>query len=224
MANDVLVQEEQEIQTARDDSSKIINKAMELAKNIRDAVSMNSAADFLLEIKRKRKWWSEFNKPSKQKLDALKRELLDRERQIDEPMERAENEILKPAMVKYQTEQDRKRKEEEDRLRAEAKKKEEDARIKDAEALVADGQKELADAIMAAPVVVAPVVVPREDSTPGISYREIWKFEVIDPNSVPRDYLAIDEKRIGGVVRALKGETRIPGVRVWPEKSIAGRS
>jgi len=223
MANDVPVQEDKEIQSARDESSKIINRAMELAKSICDSATMNLAADFLLEIKRKRKWWSDWNKPAKQKLDALKKELLDRERQIDEPMERAENQILKPAMSRFQVEEDRKRKEEEDRLRAEAKKNEEDARLRDAQAMADDGHGELADAILAQPVVVAPVVVPRMETPAGISYRESWKFEVLDPDLVPREYLTVDEKKIGGVVRALKGETRIAGVRVWPEKTIAGR-
>lgn len=223
MDNTMVVAETNEVIQAREMGISTISRATELARNIKDAQTLGEAADFLLEIKRRRKQWAEFNKPAKQKLDALKKELLDRERQIDEPMERAENQIIKPAMSKFQQEEERRRKEEEDRLRAEAKRKEEDARLRDAEAMQADGHGELADAILAAPVVVAPVVVPRMETPAGISYRESWKFEVLDPNALPREYLAVDEKKIGGVVRALKGETRIAGVRVWMEKTIAGR-
>lgn len=223
MDNTLVVAETTEVADARAMGITTIQRATELAKGICDSETLNKAADFLLEIKRRRKQWAEFNKPAKQKLDVLKKELLDRERQIDEPLERAENQILKPAMSQFTVEEDRKRKDEEDRLRAEAKKKEEDARLRDAQTMADDGHGELADEILAAPVVVAPVVVPRMETPAGISYREVWKFEVLDPNAVPREYLTIDEKKIGGVVRALKGETRIPGIRAWMEKSIAGR-
>ncbi len=223
MENTMIVQETSEVIQAREMGPVTITRATELARNIRDADTLGQAADFLLEVKRRRKQWAEFNKPAKQKVDALKKELLERERQIDEPLERAENEILKPAMSKFQVEEDRKRKDEEDKLRAEAKKKEEDARLRDAQTLADDGQKELADALLEAPVVVAPIIVPRIETPAGISYRESWKFEIINPDAVPREYLTIDDKKIGGVVRALKNETRIPGVRVWVEKTIAGR-
>lgn len=224
MDNTAVVAETTEITQAREMGVSTIARATELARNISDAKTMAEAADFLLEIKRRRKQWAEFNKPAKQKLDVLKKELLDRERQIDEPLERAENQIIKPAMIQFQQLEDRKRREEEDRQRAEAKRREEDARLREAEVLAQDGQKELADAMLDAPVVVAPIVIPRSETPAGISYRDSWQFEVMDVHSVPREYLTIDEKKIGGVVRALKGETRIAGVRVWCEKIIAGRT
>lgn len=55
----------------------------------------------------------------------------------------------------------------------------------------------------------------------GVAKRTIWKFEVIDEKQIPREYLVVDEKRIGGVVRAMKGEVVIPGVRVYAETSLA---
>ena len=58
----------------------------------------------------------------------------------------------------------------------------------------------------------------------GIQSRTAWKFEVIDASKVPDQYKTIDEKKIGGVVRALKGDTEIPGVRVWSEQTMAARS
>lgn len=223
MDNTIVVAETTEVTKAREMGATTIQRATELARNITDAKTLAEAADFMLEIKRRRKQWAEFNKPAKQKLDILKKELLDRERQIDEPLERAENQIIKPAMARFQQEDERRRREEEDRLRAEAKKKEEDARLREADMLAKDGHTELADAMLDAPVVVAPIVVPRTETPAGISYRDSWQFEILNPDAVPRQYLTIDEKKIGGVVRALKGETRIDGVRVWCEKTIAGR-
>lgn len=75
-----------------------------------------------------------------------------------------------------------------------------------------------------AAAVVAPVVPVDIPKAAGISSREVWKFAITDHASIPREYLIPDEKAIGGVVRALKGKTNIPGVRVFSEDTIASRS
>lgn len=71
---------------------------------------------------------------------------------------------------------------------------------------------------------VAPVVQLDSGKVAGTSKRELWKFEVTNENAVPREYLMVDEVKIGGVVRALKGGTKIPGVRVYPVTTLASRS
>jgi len=69
----------------------------------------------------------------------------------------------------------------------------------------------------------APTVVltPAPVKADGISCRDVWRYEVTDATQVPREYLTIDHKRLGGMVRALKGAAQIPGVRVWAERTIA---
>lgn len=216
--------EQAELIKARQTSETTINRAKELALAIVDNVTLGHAAEFMLEIKRRRKQWAEWNKPAKQKLDILKRELLDREREIDEPMERAENEILKPAISRFNVEQERRRREEEDRQRAQAKKEEEDRRLAAAQKLEEQGDKEMADAVLDIPIPVAPVVIPKHEAPAGISYREVWRYRISDESKIPREYLVPDDKKIGGVVRAMKGETRIPGVEIYSEQTVAGRA
>lgn len=58
----------------------------------------------------------------------------------------------------------------------------------------------------------------------GVSIRNHWVFEVEDASKIPRAYLKPDEKKIGEVVRQLKGDTSIPGVRVWNEPIVASKS
>lgn len=217
----VVVVETAEVVQARELGSKTLARANELARNIKDDQTLGLAADYLLVIKRQRKEWAEFNKPAKQKLDALKRELLDRERQIDEPLERAETQILKPAMAQYQVEQERIRRAEEERQRAILKAQEEDARLAEAAAAEKNGDKEAAEALINAPVNVPPVILPKPEATKGVSYREVWKFRITNVNIIPREYLAVDEQKIGGVVRSLKENASIPGVEVYSEKSVA---
>ena len=55
----------------------------------------------------------------------------------------------------------------------------------------------------------------------GVQYRSVWKFEVADLKLVPREYLQADLQRIQNVVVHKKGETSIPGIRVYEDKVIA---
>lgn len=70
-------------------------------------------------------------------------------------------------------------------------------------------------------MVVAPVIECEAPKVAGIATREVWRFEVTDPALVPREYLVVDEAKIGKVVRALKGDTAIAGVRVYSERQLA---
>jgi len=54
----------------------------------------------------------------------------------------------------------------------------------------------------------------------GISYITEWTGEVTMPGLIPREYLMPDEKKLKTVTRSLKGETNIPGWRVWMEKQV----
>ena len=58
----------------------------------------------------------------------------------------------------------------------------------------------------------------------GISYRETWHAEVIDPRAVPREYLIPDAQRISAVVRATKGTVQIAGVKIWSDNTPAARA
>lgn len=77
-----------------------------------------------------------------------------------------------------------------------------------------------AEAVMTAPVYVPPVVVPK--ATPKLAggpvYRTVWKYRVTNSTLVPREYLMLDEVKIGQVVRALKGATNIPGIEPFEDR------
>ena len=59
------------------------------------------------------------------------------------------------------------------------------------------------------------VTLPKATPTvSGISYRDVWKFRVVNAALVPNDYKVIDEVKISGVVRATKGTLQIPGIKM----------
>lgn len=113
----------------------------------------------------------------------------------------------------YQQEQERKRQQAE----AEAKAQAEAEAIRQQQIADAKKAKDKAQvaALKAAPlpvVVVAPVAeAPKVE---GIRTVVEYDFEIVDGAKVPREYLLIDNVKIRAVVRAMKKETNIPGVRV----------
>lgn len=124
---------------------------------------------------------------------------------------------------------------------AKAKAEQEERFLQEAIKREAEGDKETADLILNAatelppPEVTVPLpvipVAPVESislppSTPkveGLSFTTTWKWEVTDIAQVPRQYMKLDESAIGGVVRAMKDKTSIPGIRVWSEQ-VASKS
>jgi len=66
--------------------------------------------------------------------------------------------------------------------------------------------------------------VVEEPATPkieGTSVRTTWRYEIVDVNLIPREFLCVDEKAIGGTVRSMKDKTSIPGVRVYSTTSVS---
>ena len=128
---------------------------------------------------------------------------------------------IKAAMVGYQDEQDRRRREEQ-RKADEAARRERERLAEQARKAQEAGRAERAAQLeQRASAVTAPVLSRAPPRVAGVQTRELWKFAVDDPAKLPREYLVPDESKIRRVVEALKGDTVIPGVRVWPEKSIA---
>lgn len=130
---------------------------------------------------------------------------------------------IKDRMGAFSTEQDRIRREAEQAERARLKREADDRRLADAQALQDAGDDAGAEALMEAPPIVAPpVVLPAAvPKAKGISVRKVWKYRIIDFKLVPHEYLTIDEKKIGGVVRALKENAKIAGVLVYSEDSTS---
>ena len=137
------------------------------------------------------------------------------QRKENERAEREANRLREEARKadELAAEKERKRLAEEQRKadeRAEAEQRERTAR--------AENLEERAETKQAAPL------APAAPKVTGISTSKKWLFQITDPSKVPDQYKTIDEKKIGGVVRALKGDTDIPGVRVWQESTMAARS
>ena len=150
----------------------------------------------------------------------------------EEERRRLEEEALRKVKeAEEQAEGERKRLEEEaEKLRQEAAKTDNEAAMKRIEEgrerirqeaeenrrRVEEATDKAIDEAAKAEAAMAPApVVPDAPKTSGLSMQDHWCFEVVDPMAVPREFLAIDEVKIGKVVRAIKGQITIPGVRIF---------
>lgn len=198
----------------------------ERAKGLRivTADDYRLGADYLREINGLRKEINATFDPIIEANHKAHKESLAQKKRHEEPLVVAER-AIRGALAAYDSEQDRIKREEERRLQEAARKEEEERRLQEAVELEQSGDKAQAEAVIAAPVYVAPVVLAKETpKVEGVSFRETWRFEIVDETKIPREYLTADEKKIGGVVRALKGAANIPGVRVYAEKTTAFRA
>lgn len=156
-----------------------------------------------------------------------------REKELD-PVKEAEA-LAKKCMSGYETEQRARAEEERRRLEAEARKREEDRLLAEAQSAQDDGDDAAAEELLSMPVEVAPVyVAPPTPKVQGIAYREDWKAEVTSPIDLvrhvaqhPEDIglLSVNSTALAQMARARKSALRIPGVRAYSVKTpiIGGR-
>jgi hypothetical protein len=128
---------------------------------------------------------------------------------------------LKRAMGVYADEQHRQARAEQAAADERARKERERIEAQAAKAEAAGRTEKAEELQMRAATTVAPIIQREPPKVTGISTRDVWKFEITDPDVVPREYLLVDEVKIRKVVGALKGETKIAGVRVYTERQIA---
>ena len=158
-------------------------------------------------------------KPIIEKAHAAHKEALAQKAKIFDPLEMA-GRTVKGVMESWDREQEAIRQAEERRLREIARKEEEERRLQEAIEAEANGEKDKAEDILKEEIYIPPVILAK--ATPKASggpvYRTIWKFRIINADLIPKMYMQPDEIKIGGVVRAMKGQTQIPGIEVYSER------
>jgi len=168
-----------------------------------------------------------------------KRRVAEEERlRIEREKKRLEDEALwKVKQAEEKAEKERLWLEQEtERLRQEAAKTEDEAELKrideereklrqqaleNQEAVDAVADKAIDEAAKAEAAMEPAPIIPEAPRTAGLTSRDNWKAEIINPQIIPREYLMPDEKKIGAVVRAAKGQITIPGVRIYNEPTEA---
>ncbi len=197
---------------------------------IEDAVSYAQACEFLKGIKALRAEIAETFEPHIKRAHESHRALLKEKADAEVPLAEAER-IAKAALVVYDQQQDCIRRAEQERVRAELKRQEEERLLAEALDAEAAGDVETADALISEPVHVPTVAVaPSTPKVSGISYRETWSAEVTDLAALVRyvaqhplfaGLLSPNMPALNGQARSLKGQLQIPGVKAVCTRDVA---
>ncbi|MDA8112094.1 MAG: hypothetical protein M0T83_06550 [Nitrospiraceae bacterium] len=207
---------------------------------IMDADTFKEAAEFTLTLRAIKKEIDNTFDPIVKKAHEAHKEAVSQKKKVMEPVEQAQK-VIDRKIGDFHAEEERKRKVEEDRLRKEAeeqaRKEEEDRRLQEASRLEQEGNSEMAEALLEAPIAPPVVVLPKvETQAPkveGLSVSKVYKGEVLSlPQLVqavaqgraPIGLIEVNQTALNGMARALKEAFSVPGCRVVVESSVRGRA
>jgi len=184
---------------------------------ITNTEEFTQTGEFLQGIKGKQKEVKDYFEPRRAAAEAAKQKVMADINSFKHPLEKAER-IVKEKLGDYRAEQDRKRREEEQKRLAELKAQEEERLLNEAEDTGDDSF--LDDEIM----IPQPQLETEIPAMRGVSFTTVWRFQITDVNQIPRSYMIPDDKKLANVVKALKDQANIPGIRVYSEQQVGARS
>lgn len=227
--NALPVQAEPTIENEQKSSAvKIYEQAQMLTINT--AQDYDGAAEFTKQVKSLSKRIKDYWEPLKKSARASWQSLVDREKELLTPLEKAEAEV-KAKMAAYQ----RKVQEEERAARelAEKLKREEAERLLAEAARAAEQGNEMeAEIILAQAEIIEtsqPAVQMQAPKATGVSTRTLYRAKIIDESKVPTEVAGVvirpvDLSAINKLAQASKGKVQIPGIEIYEEQSVAVRA
>lgn len=153
----------------------------------------------------------DFSEP-KRKADEAHKAITAMEKRMLAPVEQAIS-IAGGAALAYKREQDRLAKEEADRIAADKKRADDEARLKEAERLEAECKTQEAEAVIAAPSPPAPRPMRFVSPAPkvaGLSTKKQWKGRIVDPSLVKINYRLPDQTLINRKVQSFFNYVKNP--------------
>lgn len=159
--------------------------------------------------------------------DGHKAEIAEKKRH-DDPLASAEQ-MRRVALSRYRTEQERRALEQRRADEEAARKLEEEQRLLEVGAALAAGDEGAAEEIIQRPINPPPPIVPIAKAA-GVSFREVWDFEVTSLHELEKHCAAHPEdanlcKPNDAAIRAKltsqKTGFKVPGIRVWSNKNVA---
>lgn len=218
----------EEVATAATNSAQLILREAQ-ALEILTPEHYENAAALLKGVKRRAGEIEEERKRVLRPLDEARRRIMELFRPAQEVLAQAEH-YIKRAVLDYQTEQERRRAEEEARLR-ELARKEQERLMARAQKAAAVGKDELAETLEEqAQSVYVPVVVSGTPKISGLVTRQNWHAEVTDKaalihavaeGKVPDVVLEPNMVILNAQARALKEALDYPGVKAVADQTVA---
>jgi len=201
------------------------------AFTIRDSATLEAAGEFLrLRVKAMLRQADEAFDPIIKAAHATHKVAVERKKAVTEPLLEAER-TLKGAIGEYHASILEQQRVEQRRLEAEARVEAERKQLEAAAALEKAGQREAAEQVLQAPVVVLPV--PRPAAPPpaapkGVSVRTVFKYRFLNPDLIHRNFMVPNEGAIAALVKS-QGQKAVAtigvgGIEVYEESVVSSRS
>lgn len=225
----------EEIQAVEQKAVAILDQARALV--VTDQAEYVLAGEFIVGCKTLVSEIKTFFKPMKDAAFQAHRTICDKETSVLKPVTLAID-AAGAAALPWKQEQDRKAREEAERVRQEEIAKRQEAKLKEAEVLEKFGETEQAEEVLQQ-AVVEPRRTKIESTVPkvtGLSTRKKWTFRFTDPDKVAREYCEPDKQRIQAKVenyfawipRPTEEQIRqvadeVGGIEVYQEETFAGR-
>lgn len=205
----------------------------EMPMTIIDQDSYNAAVEIRVEAKQ---WLKNVREnvfgPMKSTAHAAWKKVCDTEKSVCDPVEAALSQTNR-ALLAWDQEQERLRREEQRRLEEIARQKAEEERIAEAAALEAAGvDQESVNAVLDAPIHVEAVAIapPTYEKSSAVQYRDNWGGECFDllklaqyvaKNKQHINLLQVNQTALTQLARALKDSLAVPGCRAVNNKVVA---
>lgn len=193
-----------------------------------------AAGNELMRIKGVRKKVDELFDPIVKRAHEAHKAALAAKKQLTDPLDQAEK-AIKQALLVYNQEQQRKAKEEEERLRKLAEEQaaiEREKLLKQAVKAEQNGNVDKADELLEQAenvIPLTPIVTPQIQKIEGIATRKIWKAVVENPQLVPAyfngvELRTINQSALNKLAQMTSGNVQVPGVRFVQEETLAARA
>ena len=195
-------------------------------RSIKNHKEYEIVANFLINIKIARKDLNDYWDSSINKAKATLSDLKKKKGVQSLPLDQAEK-IVKGKMKVWDDAEEAKR----EKAREEAREKQRIAEEKRQAAIEAAKKSEevgepVDEKVQEAMEVSAfepEVVVDESPKVAGISYSDHWVWECTDFSKVPDGYKVLDKVKINSLVRGMKDDTNIPGIRPYNDKTLNAR-
>jgi len=209
---------------------EIAGHAYGLSKAIKDEVSFGMAVQFLAQIRNRRKRWAEIIDPAVRDAHRAHVRIKAVENEIDGPLKRAELEILKPAIAKYEQAQEQKRLVKQAELEQKHRKRQEEEKLKIAVEYEKKGESKIAEQVLDAPTVPVAIELPKQAQAKGISYQWRYSARVVDRLVLIKAIMDLkcnaacvtpNMVYLNQRARSDKESFNIPGVELVKERSVS---
>jgi len=219
-----------DINTIEKDALALPGQVENLGSRIEDEATLNRVNDAKLYIRKIRGRIRDIFEPMKKKSYAAYKEILNKYKEVEAPAIRAEQYCDR--LLSYYFAEQRRLREEAERKRFEDERKrreEEERSIQEAIELELLGEKEKAEQILNETAEEeknnkSQVNVPEKPKLDNIHSRLDYDFEIVDPETIPRQYMIPNESLIRKVVKASQGKIEIPGIRIIKKEIVVTRA